>query len=411
MRGKRSTGSIKLSSNPKRGCSRRVARRGSRPLRNTKPRSAAEQAALAKAGVDSYASFLVASAGGAGPDDGRRAAQQELDRREHGPRRRAASGRRFRERGAASPGRRVESACRTPAGPRPSWVAIRRPSSGPFASSRRVVHERIRELIDLLQSAGVAAGDAIKTARELLGPDPPERAPGLGSRRGPRRGTARHERILADLEAEIGRLDQIYDAESTRSPPRDLAQVMESLLDAYRAGNLLGGRLPVVLDGAFDGLVPDARDAAVRRAESQHRCPVDRRDRRPRRHEERDRAGGTIVLWPESDERDTRQQGAPGSSEWSRRGPQVSSTRTSTRTGATTSRRARPLRRRTRSGTTRSGEPPHVGHEGVGAFWDQARALAESIELVPSDVIVCGNQAAMVFEIHVTLAARRRRRR
>lgn len=50
------------------------------------------------------------------------------------------------------------------------------------------------------------------------------------------------------------------------------------------------------------------------------------------------------------------------------------------------------------------GEPPHVGHEGVGAFWDQARALAESIELVPSDVIVCANQAAMVFEIHVTLA-------
>jgi steroid Delta-isomerase len=49
------------------------------------------------------------------------------------------------------------------------------------------------------------------------------------------------------------------------------------------------------------------------------------------------------------------------------------------------------------------GEPPHVGHEGVGAFWDQARALADSIELVPSDVIVCANQAAMVFQIHVTM--------
>ena len=50
------------------------------------------------------------------------------------------------------------------------------------------------------------------------------------------------------------------------------------------------------------------------------------------------------------------------------------------------------------------GEPPHVGHEGVGAFWDQARALANSIELIPSNVIVCANEAAMVFEIHVTLA-------
>jgi steroid delta-isomerase len=51
------------------------------------------------------------------------------------------------------------------------------------------------------------------------------------------------------------------------------------------------------------------------------------------------------------------------------------------------------------------GEPPHVGHDGVGAFWDQARTMADSIELVPSDVIVCANQAAMVFEIHVTLPA------
>jgi steroid delta-isomerase len=50
------------------------------------------------------------------------------------------------------------------------------------------------------------------------------------------------------------------------------------------------------------------------------------------------------------------------------------------------------------------GEPPHLGHEGIAAFWDQARTMAESIELVPNDVIPCGNQAAMVFEIHVNLA-------
>ena len=50
------------------------------------------------------------------------------------------------------------------------------------------------------------------------------------------------------------------------------------------------------------------------------------------------------------------------------------------------------------------GEPPHVGHEGVGAFWDQAHAMSDSIVLVPSDVIVCANEAAMVFEIHVAIA-------
>jgi len=51
------------------------------------------------------------------------------------------------------------------------------------------------------------------------------------------------------------------------------------------------------------------------------------------------------------------------------------------------------------------GDPPHVGHAGVGAFWDQARTMADVIELVPRDVIVCANQAAMVFEIHVTVGA------
>jgi steroid delta-isomerase len=50
------------------------------------------------------------------------------------------------------------------------------------------------------------------------------------------------------------------------------------------------------------------------------------------------------------------------------------------------------------------GEPPHVGHEGIGAFWDQSHLLAESIVLEPADVIVCANQAVMVFEIHVSLA-------
>jgi steroid delta-isomerase len=49
------------------------------------------------------------------------------------------------------------------------------------------------------------------------------------------------------------------------------------------------------------------------------------------------------------------------------------------------------------------GQPPHVGHAGVGAFWDQAHQMADRIELVPSDVIVCGNEAAMIFEIHVTI--------
>jgi steroid delta-isomerase len=49
------------------------------------------------------------------------------------------------------------------------------------------------------------------------------------------------------------------------------------------------------------------------------------------------------------------------------------------------------------------GQPPHVGHEGVGEFFDQTRALADRIELKLKDVIVCGAEAAMLLEIHAVM--------
>jgi steroid delta-isomerase len=46
------------------------------------------------------------------------------------------------------------------------------------------------------------------------------------------------------------------------------------------------------------------------------------------------------------------------------------------------------------------GTPEHRGHEALGAFWDTARQLADRIELEPQQVIVCGDEAVMVFDIH-----------
>jgi len=48
------------------------------------------------------------------------------------------------------------------------------------------------------------------------------------------------------------------------------------------------------------------------------------------------------------------------------------------------------------------GTPPNVGHEGIGAFWDQAHALAQ-IELRSKDVIVCGREMVMQLEIAATV--------
>jgi uncharacterized protein (TIGR02246 family) len=49
------------------------------------------------------------------------------------------------------------------------------------------------------------------------------------------------------------------------------------------------------------------------------------------------------------------------------------------------------------------GQPPHVGHDGIGQFFDDARALADRIEMVPRDVTVCANEAVLLMEIHATI--------
>jgi hypothetical protein len=266
----------------------------------------AEKVALAEAGVDSYASFLVAIAGGGGSSEGRPAAQRELidasaaldaARREAG----VAANEDLHERGVELRAHAERLLGRTVVGgdPPAELRALR------IESPDR--NERIRELIDVLQSAGVVRGDAITTARDLLAAEPeaepePDRAPGWGVVESLEEDHARHERILADLETEIARLDQIYDATIDRIAPEDLVQVMESLLDSYRSGSLLGGRLPIVLDGAFDGVTPEARDAAIlvlsRNTDVQSIVVTDDLEVM----QSVTAAGGTIVLWPESGE-------------------------------------------------------------------------------------------------------------
>jgi steroid delta-isomerase len=48
------------------------------------------------------------------------------------------------------------------------------------------------------------------------------------------------------------------------------------------------------------------------------------------------------------------------------------------------------------------GQPPHVGHAGIGEFWDQVHAMADAIVLEPSNVIVAGGEGVMVFDIEVS---------
>jgi steroid delta-isomerase len=49
------------------------------------------------------------------------------------------------------------------------------------------------------------------------------------------------------------------------------------------------------------------------------------------------------------------------------------------------------------------GTPTHHGREAVAAFWDSARAMADSIVLEPQRLTICGNEAALLIEIHATM--------
>ena len=50
------------------------------------------------------------------------------------------------------------------------------------------------------------------------------------------------------------------------------------------------------------------------------------------------------------------------------------------------------------------GTLPHAGREARGAFWDTVHQLTERMTFDVKDVVVCGDEAAMVFRIHAGAA-------
>lgn len=106
-------------------------------------------------------------------------------------------------------------------------------------------------------------------------------------------------RKLAQLEAELARVDRMNEAGVARLDGTELSRALESLLAAYRAGDLLDGRLPLILDGVLDGLTADAREAAVavfaRATDVQTVVVTDD----PEVMQSLSRKGGTLVRWPE----------------------------------------------------------------------------------------------------------------
>jgi hypothetical protein len=227
---------------------------------------ALERAALDDAGIDSYAAFLVAIAAGTSPVEKEawmRAelelaeAQAELDQ----ARRVTADAAEARELGEWDLELRARAA----------QVLGHFPSDDPAAELRahRIPHPDVAglqdELARLLASEGVdPGGDLLAAARELanrVDTEPPVDV-----------AVHAHDPLddeLAALEAELARLDAQSERAFVELPLEQASLVFEYVLDVYRSGDLLAGRLPLVVDGALDRCAPAvAETIAARCAEA-----------------------------------------------------------------------------------------------------------------------------------------------
>jgi hypothetical protein len=240
---------------------------------------AAEHAALNDAGVDSYAAFLVAIAQGAprvDPEVRLRAeleladAQQALD-----------AARRERGLDIANDPARVEVELRAMA----AQILQHFPGDDPARELRDLripppeENTRRDELRQLLGSVDVpVTGDVVTAAVDALEahaaatrtpvrPDDADDAVPLGALRSEvaeeqlaihnetvalAHECDQHERALADLELQLADLDRLRLTNIGELDPASTHVMIDGLLDAYRAGDLFAGRLPLVVAGAFD---------------------------------------------------------------------------------------------------------------------------------------------------------------
>ena len=112
---------------------------------------------------------------------------------------------------------------------------------------------------------------------------------------------AEQDEVLAGIAVESTRLVAARESDLLRLGPDDFVRVIGAMFDAYRAGEVLEGHMPLVLDGVLDGLAADTRDAAVlalARVDDAQVIVVTADDAVTQRVAS---AGGTIVHWPGPD--------------------------------------------------------------------------------------------------------------
>ncbi len=309
---------------------------------------AAEQKALADVGIDSYAMFLMAlTAGETGPDERRlQSAQHELEAADaayehavqlaHLPSRDDLAARSLLLRDHArallgrEPGHDVASDLRAVRVPRADHadrlrdlVAVLRNAGSevgddPIADARRflmsppsihIARQPEWRMPDPRWSGRVDQSEAFATPgsspqpiRELApaAPAEPERSPvELARLEALEREHAAQQQRLGALESEIRDLEAMREADLPQLSPDAFRHTLESTLEAYRAGRVLAGRVPLVLDGVLDRISPDTCDAAVGALAGAADLQAIVVSNDPQVMQRIRDAGGTIVHWPE----------------------------------------------------------------------------------------------------------------
>lgn len=271
-----------------------------------------EQAALAGAGVDSYAEFLLAL----------NANESAEDRTQHAHDADASDA--VSEPDATAPAaepvdEHAARAVRTQELLARARALLGRDPGEDVAGELRAhladppaLVERVEALAEVLREEGLSdVDDVIERARTFIAsppsvhiPQPPTWAMRVSMPEVPLREIEALERQLRAKDEQIGELDlesarvaATYDLDLLRLGPDDFVRVVGAMFDAYREGEVLEGHLPLVLDGALDGLAADARDAAVlalATVDDIQVIVVTDDDNVARRVDE---AGGTIVHW------------------------------------------------------------------------------------------------------------------
>jgi hypothetical protein len=300
-------------------------RHRSRAITDYEHAVAAELVTLADAGLDSYASFLLAVDDGAAASNAaaRRFAQTdledaraELDEALQVPDMPTRA--ELDERGAQIVARASELLGHPP-GPDPG---------GELRALRVPTEERtevLDELARVLAAAGVTiVGDVVECARTYLAPRSPRPEP---ARQDPpavpspppepvrvaaapvssvrvvdvetlEQQRVAHDRALELLDTQLAAIDAVYNADLRSLPAAELTRAVEVLLDRYRTGHLMGGQLPLVLDGALDGLGRPAREAAVQVLSSALDLQTIVVSDDVEVMQTLAQAGGTLVRWP-----------------------------------------------------------------------------------------------------------------